>query len=139
MLEPITYDIGRLCKENDKELTPKLINIDVKAEGIKMPFDTYRELTTLFKKSFIGDVEYKGNVFKYQILNFGKYVDLIELEDVDLYIIADSRRLIERKELQIIPKIREKVSQTQLFTSQQCFLGKCHYWFIWELITLMTH
>jgi archaeosine synthase len=110
MLEPIAYDIGRLCKEEDKELTPKLIDIDVKAEGIKMPFDTHRELTTLFKKSFIGDVEYKGNVFKYQILNFGKHVDLIELKDVDLYVIADSRRLIERKELQIISKIREEIS-----------------------------
>jgi archaeosine synthase len=110
MLEPIAYDIGRLCRENDKDLTPKLINIDVKTEGIKMPFDTHRELTPIFKKSFIGTIEYKGNVFKYQILNFGKYVDLIELEDVDLYIIADSRRLIERKELQIIPKIRKEIS-----------------------------
>ncbi|ACV24451.1 archaeosine synthase subunit alpha [Methanocaldococcus fervens] len=110
MLEPIAYDIGRLCKEKDKELTPKLIEIDFKADGIKMPFDTYRELTPIFKKSFIGCVEYKGNEIKYQILNFGKHVDLIELEDADLYIIADGRRLIERKELQIIPKIREKIS-----------------------------
>ena len=110
MLEPIAYDIGRLCREKDKELTPKLIDIEFKADGIKMPFDTYRELTGLFKKSFIGTVEYKGNEIKYQILNFGKHVDLIELEDADLYVIADGRRLIERKELQIIPKIREKIS-----------------------------
>ncbi|MEO2117331.1 MAG: archaeosine synthase subunit alpha [Methanocaldococcus sp.] len=110
MLEPIAYDIGRLCRENDKELTPKLIDVHFKADGIKMPFDTFRELTGLFKKSFIGTVKYKGNEIKYQILNFGKHIDLIELEDADLYVIADGRRLIERKELQIISKIREKVS-----------------------------
>ncbi|WP_456416034.1 DUF5591 domain-containing protein [Methanocaldococcus sp.] len=110
MLEPIAYDIGRLCKEKDKELTPNLIDIDIEVEGIKMPFDVHRELTTLFKKSFTGTVEYKGEIIKYQILNFGKHIDLIELEDVDLYIIGDGRRLIERKELQIIPKIREKIS-----------------------------
>ncbi|NPA63173.1 MAG: Archaeosine synthase [Methanococci archaeon] len=110
MLEPIAYDIGRLCKEKDKELTPKLINIELNTDGVKMPFDTFRELTPIFKKSFTGTTTYKGEEITYQILNFGKHVDLIKLEEADLYVIADGRRLIERKELQIIPKIREKIS-----------------------------
>ncbi|ENN95907.1 PUA domain containing protein [Methanocaldococcus villosus KIN24-T80] len=108
MLEPIAYDIGRLCKFKDS-FTPNLIDIDIKIDDPKMPFDCPLELKDKFKKSFFGEIDYNGERITYQVLNYGKYVDEIELMDVDLYIIAD-RRIIERKELQIIKDIRGKIS-----------------------------
>ena len=110
MLEPVSYDIGRVCKEKDGSLTPNLINIDMETPTIKMPFDTPKEIVGIFESSYIDIALYKDEEITYQIVNVGKHVDLLKIEDVDLYIIADGRRLIERKELLIIPKIREKIS-----------------------------
>ncbi|AEF96314.1 archaeosine synthase subunit alpha [Methanotorris igneus] len=110
MLEPIAYDIGRVCKDKSGVLTPNLIDIEIKTPTIKMPFDTPKEIVGIFESSFVEKTTYKDEEITYQIINVGKHVDLLKIEDVDLYIIADSRRLIERKELLIIPKIREKIS-----------------------------
>ncbi|WP_421077522.1 archaeosine synthase subunit alpha [Methanothermococcus sp. Ax23] len=138
MLEPIYYDIGRICKEvyckaqydknkknNNQSITPKMIdeNIlnDIELPLLKIPFDCPEDIANYLidvnKEETYGTVELKNEEkIKYCIINFGKYVDNIdninlnELEP-DLIIIADGRRLIKRKELvELIPKLREKIS-----------------------------
>jgi archaeosine synthase len=138
MLEPIYYDIGRICKEvyckaqydknkknNNQSITPKMIdeNIlnDIELPLLKIPFDCPEDIANYLidvnKEETYGTVELKNEEkIKYCIINFGKYIDNIdninlnELEP-DLIIIADGRRLIKRKELvELIPKLREKIS-----------------------------
>ena len=138
MLEPIYYDIGRICKEvyckaqydknkknNNQSITPKMIdeNIlnDTELPLLKIPSDCPEDIANYLidvnKEETYGTVELKNEEkIKYCIINFGKYIDNIdninlnELEP-DLIIIADGRRLIKRKELvELIPKLREKIS-----------------------------
>ncbi|ADG13535.1 PUA domain containing protein [Methanocaldococcus infernus ME] len=108
MLEPIVYDVGRLCKFKDS-YTPNIINLNIEIDEPKLLYDTPEPLLEKFKKSFIGELKIDGETYKYQVLNYGKYIERAKIEEVDLYIIAD-RKIIERKELTYIKKLREKIS-----------------------------
>ncbi len=120
MLEPVFYDIGRICKEKNvpntpdsPKYTPKFIdfNIDIPPLGmLKVPFDCPKEVAEELMELNRQETGKIGDL-KYQIINFGKYFDLANVEDADLYVVADGRRLIKRRELiEIIPKLREKIS-----------------------------
>lgn len=125
MLEPIHYDIGRICKESyrkDGEYTPKIIDRDIlmsiKPPLLKVPFDTPREvaevLLNINRDKLHGTVELEDCALKYFIVNVGKHLDLLDSifnDNPDLVIIGDSRRLIKRKELvPLIQKIRTSIS-----------------------------
>ncbi|HIP17470.1 MAG TPA: Archaeosine synthase [Methanothermococcus okinawensis] len=129
MLEPIIYDIGRICKETyktseNKEYTPKIIDNNIwdriTPPLLRIPFDCPREvmgtLTINNKKKVFGIFELENKSITYYIVNFGKYVDSIDINNLielnpDLVIIGDSRRLIKRKELiQLIKVLREIIS-----------------------------
>ena len=118
MLEPILYDIGRICKEKHEltssTTTPKIIefNIDVPVQKtLKIPFDAPKEaaeeLVKLNKSEYVRKSE-----ISYQIINAGKYSDLIDIEEnMDVYVISDLRQIIKRREMiEIIPNVREKIS-----------------------------
>lgn len=119
MLEPLSYDIGRICKEKHELAspitTPKIIEFDIEIpllNTLKVPFDcpiaVAEELVKFNKEKFILE---KNNV-KYQIINSGKYSGLMEIEkDMDIYVVSDIRQMIKRKEiLEIIPKLRKEIS-----------------------------
>jgi archaeosine synthase len=135
MLEPIYYDIGRICKETyyklkknennkDDNLTPKMIdkNIlkNIESPLLKIPFDCPEDIANCLieinKEENHEIIKINDREIRYYIINFGKYIDNInnvknELNNVDLIIIADGRKLIKRKELtELIPKLREKIS-----------------------------
>ncbi|HIQ39084.1 MAG TPA: Archaeosine synthase [Methanothermococcus okinawensis] len=125
MLEPIHYDIGRICKESyrrDGEYTPKIIDSDIlkniKSPLLKIPFDTPREvaehLLSINRDKLYGTLELEDYTLKYLIVNVGKHLDMLDsiLKDSpDLVIIGDGRRLIKRKELvQLLQKIRTSIS-----------------------------
>ncbi|MBP2200812.1 archaeosine synthase [Methanococcus voltae] len=123
MLEPLMYDIGRICKETIEiegekiGVTPKIIDKNYLKNGyngsndkgaiLKVPFDCPEPL-----KNTILSINTENNS-KIQIIDFGKTIS--SLEDIDpnkeLYVITDIVQMISRKELiNIIPKIREKIS-----------------------------
>ncbi|AEH06001.1 archaeosine synthase subunit alpha [Methanothermococcus okinawensis] len=135
MLEPIYYDIGRICKEvyykpecnkKNQNMTPKMIddNIlkDIKSPLLKIPFDCPEDIANYLmkinKEEVYGTIKVDDKEIKYYIVNFGKYIDNIDNKDIvnlndlepNLIVIADGRRLIKRKELLLIPKLREKIS-----------------------------
>ncbi|MBP2143121.1 archaeosine synthase [Methanococcus voltae] len=127
MLEPLMYDIGRICKETIEiegekiGVTPKIIDKNyLKNNGnnsnnaiLKVPFDCPESLkNTILSVNIQNNEDNIDN--KIQIINFGKNISE-NLEDIDptkeLYVITDIVQMISRKELiNIIPKIREKIS-----------------------------
>ncbi|MBA2839619.1 archaeosine synthase [Methanococcus maripaludis] len=118
MLEPILYDIGRICKEkhdsNSFSTTPKIIKFDIDVpplKTLKIPFDAPREVAEELVK--LNKSEYlRKSEISYQIINAGKYADLIDIEEnMDVYVISDLRQIIKRREMiEIIPKVREMIS-----------------------------
>ena len=134
MLEPIYYNIGRSCKEtyfkkdydnkNENIITPKLIddNIikNIKSPLLKIPFDAPEKVANYIfeqnKDKIKGTIKLSDNdSINYYILNLGKYIEKIndlteELKNTDLIIIADGRRLINRKELLLISELRNIIS-----------------------------
>ncbi|MBA2867972.1 archaeosine synthase subunit alpha [Methanococcus maripaludis] len=118
MLEPILYDIGRICKEkhdsNSFSTTPKIIEFDIDVpplKTLKIPFDAPREVAEELVK--LNKSEYlRKSEISYQIINAGKYSDLIDIEEnMDVYVISDLRQIIKRREMiEIIPKVREIIS-----------------------------
>ncbi|MBA2852197.1 archaeosine synthase [Methanococcus maripaludis] len=118
MLEPILYDIGRICKEkhdsNSFSTTPKIIEFDIDVpplKTLKIPFDAPREVAEELVK--LNKSEYlRKSEISYQIINAGKYADLIDIEEnMDVYVISDLRQIIKRREMiEIIPKVREIIS-----------------------------
>ncbi|AVB76622.1 archaeosine synthase subunit alpha [Methanococcus maripaludis] len=118
MLEPILYDIGRICKEkhesNSFSTTPKIIEFDINVpplKTLKIPFDAPREVAEELVK--LNKSEYvRKSELSYQIINAGKYADLIDIEEnMDVYVISDLRQIIKRREMiEIIPKVREMIS-----------------------------
>ncbi|WP_423792152.1 DUF5591 domain-containing protein [Methanocaldococcus indicus] len=104
MLEVVAYDIGRVCKDKNNNETPSLISFDFD-DYIAMPYDC-EDIYEKFEKSFIFE---KDNI-KYQILNYGKYLEKAEIKKADIYVLIDSRILIQRKELIHIKEIRQKIS-----------------------------
>lgn len=118
MLEPILYDIGRICKEkhesNSFSTTPKIIEFDINVpplKTLKIPFDAPREVVEELVKLNKSEYVRKSEV-SYQIINAGKYADLIDIEEnMDVYVISDLRQIIKRREMiEIIPKVREMIS-----------------------------
>jgi archaeosine synthase len=118
MLEPILYDIGRICKEkhesNSFSTTPKIIEFDINVpplKTLKIPFDAPREVAEELVKLNKSEYVRKSEV-SYQIINAGKYADLIDIEEnMDVYVISDLRQIIKRREMiEIIPKVREMIS-----------------------------
>ena len=125
MLEPIHYDIGRICKESykrDGEYTPKIIDSDIlkgiKPPLLKIPFDSPREiaehLLSINRAKLYGTFQLEDCTLKYLIVNVGKHLDMLDSilkDNPDLVIIGDARRLIKRKELvPLIQKIRTSIS-----------------------------
>ncbi|MBB6401452.1 archaeosine synthase [Methanococcus maripaludis] len=118
MLEPILYDIGRICKEkhdsNSFSTTPKIIEFDIDVpplKTLKIPFDAPREVAEELVK--LNKSEYlRKSEISYQIINAGKYSDLIDIEEnMAVYVISDLRQMIKRREMiEIIPKVREIIS-----------------------------
>ncbi|AEK20619.1 queuine/other tRNA-ribosyltransferase [Methanococcus maripaludis X1] len=118
MLEPILYDIGRICKEkhesNSFSTTPKIIEFDINVpplKTLKIPFDAPREVAEELVKLNKSEYVRKSEV-SYQIINAGKYADLIDIEEnMDVYVISDLRQIIKRREMiEIIPQVREMIS-----------------------------
>ncbi|MBA2847495.1 archaeosine synthase [Methanococcus maripaludis] len=118
MLEPILYDIGRICKEkhesNSFSTTPKIIEFDINVpplKTLKIPFDAPREVAEELVKLNKSEYVRKSEV-SYQIINAGKYADLIDIEEnMDVYVISDLRQIIKRREMiEIIPKVRKMIS-----------------------------
>jgi archaeosine synthase len=118
MLEPILYDIGRICKEkhesNSFSTTPKIIEFDINVpplKTLKIPFDAPREVVEELVKLNKSEYVRKSEV-SYQIINAGKYADLIDIEEnMDVYVISDLRQIIKRREMiEIIPQVREMIS-----------------------------
>jgi len=125
MLEPLHYDIGRMCKESyggKDGYTPKILDSDI-LEGIKppllkIPFDSPRELAEYLlevnREKLQGTLELEDCTLKYLIVNLGKHLDLLDTllrDKPDLVIIGDGRRLIKRRELvELIGRIRASIS-----------------------------
>ncbi|WP_456472297.1 DUF5591 domain-containing protein [Methanocaldococcus sp.] len=107
MLEPIYYDVGRVCKDKDG-LTPSIVDLFIDINEPKLLYNTPEDLLDKFKKSFLGTINFKGEEIKYQVLNYGRYLDRAKIEEADLYIIAD-RKIIERKELIFIKNLRDSI------------------------------
>ncbi|UXM85065.1 DUF5591 domain-containing protein [Methanococcus aeolicus] len=119
-------------------ITPKLIddNIikNIKSPLLKIPFDAPEKVANYIfeqnKDKIKGtiklsdndsnnndnnDSDKDNNSINYYILNLGKYIEKInelteELKNTDLIIIADGRRLINRKELLLISELRNIIS-----------------------------
>ncbi len=135
MLEPIYYDIGRICKETyceiskenkNDNLTPKMVDKNIlknmEFSLLKIPFDCPEDIANylleLNKEENHGVIKINNRELNYCIINIGRYINNIDninrtynLKNVDLIVIADGRRIIKRKELaELIPKLREKIS-----------------------------
>ncbi|HIP84537.1 MAG TPA: Archaeosine synthase [Methanothermococcus okinawensis] len=125
MLEPVHYDIGRMCKESYRKegsYTPKIIDRDIvkgiKPPLLKIPFDSPREvaehLLSINRDKLQGTVELEDCTIRYLLVNVGKHLDILDSilkDNLDLVIVGDARRLIKRKELvQLIQGIRASIS-----------------------------
>ena len=102
MLEPIYYDIGRICKETyyqlkknennkDDNLTPKMIDKNtlknIEPPLLKIPFDCPEDIANCLiemnKEENHEIIKINDREIRYYIINFGKYIDNIKFEELN--------------------------------------------------------